>query len=207
MAQEIGPIAKPVIWLVGQQLNSKSIDEFAERVDHARHLNPAETIEIGGVTTFKQEKILTFDKRARIIITAQVSPKANYNRESGVLDSLTFEGNQANNNKEAVNRYAETYYTLNGKDPVRTKAHLYNYLDLNDRNIDSTNPSIKEPETIDTLLDLGFILSASPTGSDLITLKAVTYHNGNKSRIAIAKFKIARPQGYLTFENRDTGSQ
>ena len=205
MAQEIGPIAKPVIWLVGQQLNSKSIDEFAGRVDHARHLNPAETIEIGGVTTFKQEKILTFDKRARIIITAQVSPKANYIRESGVLDSLTFEGNQANNNREAVNRYAETYYTLNGKEPVRTKAHLYNYLDMTDATYDG-NPSAEDSSLLN-LLDLGFILSASPAGSDLITLKAVTYHNGNKSRVAIAKFKIARPQGHLTFENRDTGSQ
>ncbi len=205
MAQEIGPIAKPVIWLVGQQLNSESIDEFSGRVDHSRHLNPAETIEIGGVTTFKQEKILTFDKRARIIITAQVSPKANYTRESGVLDSLTFEGNQANNNREAVNRYAETYYTLNGKEPVRTKANLYNYLDMNDGIYDG-NPS-NDTNDITNLSALGFILSASPTGSDLITLKAVTYQNGNKSRVAIAKFKIARPQDYLTFENRDTGSQ
>ena len=203
MAKEIGPIAKPVIWLVGQQLNSDSIDEFSARVDHAKHIDPVSKLEIGGVTTFKQEKILTFDKRVRIIITTQVSPKANYNRQDGVLDSLTFEGNQVHNSRDSVNRYAETYYTLNGKEPVRTKAHLYNYLDMNDGNGD---PSA-EDNSLTNLLDLGFILSASPTGSDLITLKAVTYQNGNKSRVAIAKFKIARPQGYLTFENRDTGSQ
>ncbi len=207
MAKEIGPIAKPQIWLVGDESKSGSIEPFSARVDHARHLNPAQTLTIDGVTTFKQEKILTFDKRIRVIITtASHLTRPVYNRESGVLGALEFEGSKEYPNVSDdlnLNLLAETYYTLNGKPPVRTKAHLYNYLDMNDATYDS--PS--DGGSITNLSALGFILSASPTGSDLITLKAVTYWQGNKSRVAIAKFKIARPQGYLTFENRDTGSQ
>lgn len=205
---QISPIAKPTIWLVGDEVTSTSIFPFSARVDHAKHIGAVKTMTIGGVTDLKQEKILTFDRQVRVIITASVVPKVSYVREGGALAALEFEGSKRNN-KSLINLEAETYYTLNGKDPVRTKAHLYNYRDLNDTTgVGYENPSLR-PSLPDVdranLSSLGFILSASVTGGDLITLKARTYQLGDKSRVAVAIFKIAHTQGSTTFENIDTG--
>ena len=208
MAIEIGPIAKPTIWLVGRDISTNDMGNFSGRVDHAKHIEPLNSLTIGGFTEFRQDKILTFDQRVRIIITTIVTPRATYFRESGSFSGLEFEGSPSiGRNKSTMNQEAETYYTLNGKDPIRTKANLYNYLDLNDAKT-TTNPSSGAPDNDYDYLNLpslGFLFSASPTGSDFITIKAKTYQLGNESRISIARFKIARPKGSLVFENIETG--
>ncbi len=214
MAIEIGPIAKPQIWLVGDEIMSNKIEFFSERVDHARAV---EGLVVTGTTTLKQEKLLTFDKRIRIIITSQIAGKPTYVREGRVLESTEFEGNQTNveaknfgdDQHKLMGQYSETYYTINGKDPVRTKINLYNYLDMNSLieekiNIDPSALKSNEIDTLSNLEELGFILSANQTGSEVITLKARTFYQGNKSNVSIARFKIViRSQISQEFENFD----
>lgn len=212
MVIEIGPIAKPQIWLIGDEIKASTIRPFSERVDHARAV---EGLVVTGVTTLKQENVLTFDRKVRIIITsAYPLNKPLYNREEGVLATTEFEGNRTFSSKiNLVNNVAETYYTLNGKDPVRTSAHLYNYLDINNRplNINSisatTNPSSPDDPSFQEITDgsldgLGFMLATSPTGNEIITLKTRTFYHGNKSNVAIAIFKVIS-DSVVGFENFD----
>ena len=180
---DIPTISKPQIWLEGTTVNGSS---FSQRVDHAKNTPSTSTLTIGGVTQLDEENdnILSFFDDVRVIITTVATPRKYYARTSGKLSSLEFEGKH-NVSLINVNEVAETYYTLNGKEPVRTRANIYNYRDRN--NTDNG--------------DLGFILSASSTGSNLITVKAATYQNGCKSRIAIATFKIIQTQNTLKFNN------
>jgi len=212
MAIEIGPIIKPTIWLVGTKVETGATSaltstlEFAERVDHSTHLNPVTTQFIGGVSQYDEDNLLTFDGRVRIVITQLATPKPVYNEERGDLGATEFEGNRSfSPDITEVGRLAETWYTVNGKDPVRTKANLYNYLDLNDAEYDG-NPS-NDTDNLQNLAELGFVISASPTGNNVITLKARTFQYGNKSNVAIARFKIVRPQNYPIFEGRDQGTR
>ena len=70
-----------------------------------------------------------------------------------------------------VGKYAETYYTLNGKDPVRTKANLYTG---------------------------AFTVKSNKFGSsDNIVLKAKTYVNGKCSEVMKVDFRIARSDGKI----------
>jgi len=185
MAIEIGPIAKPHIWLEGaliKGIDSSSIVDLqtSRRVDHAKHLNSVSTTSIDGVTALNQEDFLTFNSKVRIVISGQVGNKFNYVSKNNRLSEKEFEGNTFGNSTVLLNEYAETWFTINGKDPVRGKSYLYKYLDTDDlgENDDWTG--------------LGFILGGCQTGSDLITLKAKTYYKGLESRVAVAKFKIAR---------------
>ena len=100
-----------------------------------------------------------------------------------------FEGNVTYNASISnVNEYAETWFTFNKKEPIRTAANFYSFTDMDDREI-SHNPS--DPH--DNLDSLGFLLKTSPTGSPLITLKARTYFRGEVSRTAVAIFKLIYP--------------
>ena len=191
---DILTIAKPQIWLEGIKVNGNS---FSERVDHDKDTSPTSTVIIGGITQFDSDDILTFSNNVRVIITTMALPKVTYNRESGKLSALEFEGKGRVNIKN-VNQLSETYYTLNGKDPVRTKANLYNYRDRNDITTD-TDPS--DNNIIIDSSDLGFVLSDSNAGNSLLTVKAVTYKTGKKSRIAIARFRIVQTQNTLEFNN------
>jgi len=68
--------------------------------------------------------------------------------------------------KTAVNKKSETWYTTNGKDPVRTKSKLY------------TGKS--------------FVLRRNESGSDNIILKARTYQGGRASEVRTVKFRIIK---------------
>ena len=198
MAIDIGPIAKPHIWLEGEIINgTTSIESFSRRIDHAKDGVVTSSNSISGVTNFNQENILTFSDKVRIVIQGQINPKFRYSLKDDTPNNteLIFEGSAAGEVSNSANYYAETYFTINGKDPVRSKAYLYKYRDLDDRS--QSNPSDDDL----TWLGIGFILGSSQTGSDLITLKAKTYHQGNESRIAIAKFKIARDFRSLEIQN------
>ena len=190
MAIEIGPIAKPQIWLEGSIIttfdSSSTVDPpTAHRIDHAKHINPTSTLVIGGVTQFDQSDILTFNENVRVVITGQAGNKFPYTTANTSLKESEFEGDRNYSNGTLVGDYAETYFTINGKDPVRTKAYLWKYRDTDDIGAN------------DDYSGLGFILGCCQTGSDLITIKAKTYYKGIGSRIAIAKFKIARPSSTI----------
>ena len=207
MAIEIGPIAKPHIWLQGTRVDVSGVEIVAPwsgRVDHAKNEVVTSSTEIYGVTLYDETNIITFHENVRIVIQQKVTPKPDYHTEysSLPLSSLIKEGSSTADgyqdgsgaNKILTGQWAETYFTINGKDPVRTKAYLNKYPTL-----DPTD-AVNNDETFDWS-NLGFILASAQTGSDLITIKARTYYQGNKSRIAIAKFKIARQKGSYNIGN------
>lgn len=192
MAIEMVYIPKPQIKLVGQVIESGGdiVDNSnGIRVDIARTSTPVSTTVITGVSQLDKTNILTFYDSVRIIITGMAGNKPVYERQRRLLDDLEFEGHGTyENNRLGV---AETWYTFNGKDPVRTKANLYTFKDWDwyDDNINS-NPSGDTGG--DNISTLGFVLRNNPTGHNLITIKARTYLRGSKSRIAVAVFKIAQ---------------
>ncbi len=202
MAIEIGHIRKPFIYLEGQAIHNTDYDAtditgqdpFASRVDHAKDDVVTSSTTIGGVTLFNQENILTFNENVRVVIDTNVGneilTKPTY--QTQLVDQrdqeTIFEGSNDDTSGLLANKYAETWFTINGKDPVRGKAYLYKYLSAKDQ-------AVKNDEGLpNDWSGLGFLLGTAQTGSDLITLKAATYYQGKKSRIAIAKFKIARQQ-------------
>jgi len=86
----------------------------------------------------------------------------------GELASSYYSGGYRNNRKSAnpvFGVYSDTYYTVNGKDPVRTKASLY------------TGP---------------FVLVANQFLSGNVIIKAKTYYAGRESDVMIVEFNIAK---------------
>jgi hypothetical protein len=191
MAIEIGPIRKPFIYLEGAVIiDINEIDNFEGRVDHAKEEVVTSSTIITSVTPYNQEYILTFDQNVRIVITSQttVGKKPVYvtaNSSTDKQESI-FEGSANDTSDLLANKFHETWFTINGKDPVRGKCYLYKYLDTTDKT------SKNDAGLPKSWVGLGFLMGSCQTGSDLITLKARTFYGGNKSRIAIAKFKIAR---------------
>lgn len=200
MAIDIGPIRKPFIYLEGSAIynleeettNITGQDPFADRVDHSKDGVVTSTTTIGGVTLFNQEDILTFNGNVRVVITGNVGSvlqKPSY--QTAIANRLDvesiFEGSSNDTSDLLANKYPETWFTINGKDPVRGKAYLYKYKDTKDQ-------PVKNDEGLpNDWTGLGFLLGTCQTGSDLITLKAKTFYAGSSSRVAVAKFKIARP--------------
>ncbi len=199
MAIEINDkVSKPEIYLVGDTISQDGVvSEISRRIDYARTLPPASTTTITGVSQFDQDNILTFQDSVRVIITGQMGKKPNYVRKGSELSSsLDFEGNAMfdteGDNKELINYYAETWYTYDGTNPIRTRSRFYNFKDMDD----FKNPNDPSGNPINNNINtLGFVLRTIPTGSDLVTIKAKTYYQGGESSIAIAIFKIALGQG------------
>jgi len=194
-------VQKPHIYLVGNRIgDDRTVSEWSGRVDNASPTIPSSTTSVSSVSNLNKEDLLTFDQSVRVIITGQNSPKPTYVRQNGGLFSSTsFEGNETfdtgGDNKDEVNYLAETWYTLNGKDPIRSKAFFYNFRDMDDYS--NLNPS-GYPVNNGNITTLGFVLRTNPTGSDLVTLKAKTYWRSEESSIAIAVFKIA-----IRYNNRE----
>ena len=199
---EIRTLAKPEIYLIGDSVsggNQNTGDIFSGIVDHSK----SGTNSIISTTQLDKEDILSFGGSVRIIITGQLTPKPSYTRRSGSFSSIEFEGKQRENTI-AVNQYAETFYTLNGKDPVRNSNYLYNYTDRDDVET-SSNPS--DGTSSSTINSLGFILRNVNSGSNLITLKARTFFQGGRSAVAVAYFKIYNSPTYTTtIDNTDNNS-
>ena len=202
MAIDMVTIPKPQIWLYGATLeegasvNSNSL----YRVDHAKHLPPTSTLSINGVSLLNKSDILTFYRRVRIIITGQQNPKPIYMRKQGELSALEFEGSYHLNDTNQVNDYAETYFTLNGKDPIQSKKYLYNFSDTDnlDEYLSTGSPSAAYDSTNNANI-LGFLFTESPTGNGVTVIKARTYYSGLSSRIAVAYFKVATGSSNLEF--------
>ena len=178
-------VVKPQIYLVGTTVQGKS---YSQLVDNSVHTYASSGLSYSGKNRFDADDILSFDGNVRIIITGQINPKPTYQEKNGdgSLDNLYFEGNATYDTDIGnVNQFAETWFTLNEKEPIRTSSQFYNFTDMDDREI--RNPSEGIVDNLDTL---GFVLQSSPTGSPLVTLKARTYFRGEVSRTAIAIFKL-----------------
>jgi hypothetical protein len=214
----IAPILKPEIFLIGKTIEDGAESNFADSIDHSVNSSTFVTNEIRSETTLNKANILTFQESVRIIVTGMQNPKPSYVKPTKVFASTEFEG-RANPLSPGVvgiiSPVAETYYTLNGEDPRRHKINLYNYLDRDDETQEITrliarNPSILNPSVPDegylttsegNLSDLGFVLGPSPTGNDLIILKARTFYDGKVSPTAMAVFKVAQRQEARTIVN------
>ena len=207
MAIEIRTLSRPKITLVGNIRGSEFFDSNISRnIDHYKRIDGTSVI---STTHLEKNNVLIFDEQVRVIITGQVSPKPTYRRQSGILDSLSFEGKKTHDSGV----WAETYYTLNNKSPVRTANYLYKYTDLDDLevNFNENNPNPSDPsdvgikigseESPDNLNNLGFILKCSPTGHNNYVLKVKTFYQGRISQTAIAYFKIYRSPSNSTRVN------
>ena len=187
---DIRKIAKPQIWLRGNL--TKNGSSFSERVDHSVALSGHNVV--NGVSTLWQDDILSFDRNVQIIITGQAPHKASYNLRTVDTNNLKYEG-RINQDKKSINYFSETYYTFGEKEPLRNSTYLYNLLDMDSLDDDEGNIGA-----------LGFSIQGSPTDSELITLKAKTYHDGRHSDTAVAIFKINHLQDTLEFNGENTVS-
>lgn len=205
-------IVKPTIRLVGDILTSGGVfQSFSESVDHSISVTSATNI-VSSPTTLDKSNLLNFQNYVRIIITGQISPKFNYFRRDN--EPSEFEGNVTFNtsSNDPINNYAETFYTLNGKDPVRTANYLYTATDYDNYSRDYSearhDPSANDinPSSVtDNIDQLGFLLKVSPTGDDFITLKARTFYRGQKSDVTAVYFKIHRTSPSIVIDNAGTG--
>jgi len=166
-------LERPVVRLVGTLNANNSLRPFNSNVDHTKIVERVSSSlsrnRVSSETELHENNLLTFYKEVRIIITPYSDyPVRRYRNESQKLSALEFEGKtpiQGN----VMGLYAETYYTLNGKSPSRTKSYLYKY--------DSS----------------GFRLRRNYAGDDNIILKTKTYYRGRSSDITIVKFRIFNP--------------
>lgn len=194
MAIDIIPLNKPDIVLAGYRVTTSGVREWEMlHYEHATKSYTYATNVVESPTLLNANDIPTFRDPVRVIITPNTGPKPTYMRSLRELGPLEFEGNAmfdtgGRETPGRLRRVAETYYTINGTDPIRHKLHLYNYLDMNDFN---ANPSAGGA-TADNLETIGFPIGASQTGSDLITLQVRCFADGLVSPLAKVVFKIAR---------------
>lgn len=125
----------------------------------------AEDVVVGanGDNTVRNEDPYTFSDSVTVTITPDSDFTSNSyaNRSSSDIIGKTPMGSDGK-----VNQYAETYYTVNGKDPSRTKAHLYTG---------------------------AFSIRSNKFGSsDNIILKARTYQGGNWSKVTMVEIRIIK---------------
>jgi hypothetical protein len=180
---DIRPLQKPEIYLIGDSIVNGAVVAFAKSIDHSNTTFASANIEAFSPDQIYRNDPLTFDNKVRVIITGKYKPKPNYVRPRKRLSNLEFEGKPtflSSNTPGLLVTQGLTYFTLNGADPKKQPGHLYNFKDRNDQ-VDPIDP--------DTT-DIGFVLSASPTGSNLITVKARTWFEGDISPITMAVFQI-----------------
>ena len=190
---DIQLLDKPVIRLIGTVTTSTgTIRVFNKNIDNSVDTYSSTGIDANSLPNFQGE--------VRIIITGQVNPKATYIRENGLLPALTFEGD--NITGTTVGQYAETFYSLNKKSPVRDSNYLYNHKDWDDVDVNPSTVDVNKSTTRD-IDSMGFLLKCPPTGASNVTLKAKTYYRGNESTVAIVYFKISLPLLSNKINNED----
>lgn len=201
---DIELLQRPEIRLVGNIIAAGVEGEsFSEIIDHFK-MSPSRSpssnsTTIQSATHLDKENILTFEESVRIIITGRVNPKPLYTRKTRSLGNLEFEGRQRYSTTD-VNYYAETYCTINGKDPIKSANYLYKYKDSDDREL-SSDPS--SGEVTDNINDLGFVLKNHISGNNVITIKARTFYQGRVSEIATAYFKLYKEVKTPVIDNTD----
>ena len=149
-------IDAPTVTLRGKLIN-KDTGVYASDSNTVRN-SLETTIDDKAVT---KQGILSFYGDVLITLTADSKFTANSysNRDSSDIIGAT----QVSDKK--VGKKSETYYTVNGKDPIRTKANLYTG---------------------------AFTVKHNKSGSDNFILKARTYCEGRKSDVMKVEFTINR---------------
>ena len=175
------PVTKPDIRIEGKLINTitgkigsrtnVSIDQTPKLKGKAVRATKGEST--GIFPLFADEVNITFYVDSYVKKSLQNS---NYNNANAKIASTTFQGKETSGKFSQAtlvqNNIAYIYYTLNGKDPSRTKSNLY------------TGP-IK--------------LRHNQASGDNVVIKARVYFNGQFSDVSVANIGIARRRGSKTF--------
>lgn len=137
-------IDPPTITIVGQRVRDTSLIGGAGTYGGSNDTDSITTLEetISGTDVTKRG-VLTYIGDVTITLTPDTTYTANsYSNRSSVdiVGSTPVASN-------LVAGYSETYYTLNGKDPVRTKANLYTGAFTLRRNMSGTDNTIVKART------------------------------------------------------------
>ena len=160
-----GRVEPPTIQLVGKQVTNGVYSSTNDTVT----INTLEETTAHGNDVRKRE-VLTFRGQVEVTLTPTTNYGTNsYSRRDNTTDIIgAWEATRGVNNEPQVNLESETYYTLNGKDPTRTKANLYTG---------------------------AFTVRRNMSGTDNTIIKAKTYVQGKESEVMKSEFRIIRPRG------------
>jgi len=197
-------LIKPTIRLIGlETYNNPDGSDWRQTnrlYDHSVVVDdPRAGKSISVTSNLYKENLPTFYNSVRVVLDCDVSyPRYTYGRNSSANRFFTGKVIYSNRNN-AVGEFAEIYYTLNGKDPCRTRSYLYKY----DSPKTFLNPSTSEsPANWEIDYDIiGFAIESHPGDSDGIVLKAKVYYQGNESDIAEVKFRIIRDLSSVSEES------
>lgn len=136
---------------------------------------------------FKYGAVLTIEALVDSYSTEKDASSSTYSNRPTYDTTKDFVG-KVNKIGTTVNDKVEIFYTVNGKDPQKTKSYLY------------TGPlTFANNRLHDTTTDSGQAKRKNNTGggasSDNIVVKARTYYHGRWSAMAIAEFKIVPQTG------------
>jgi hypothetical protein len=129
-----------------------------------------------GTTEYKENNVLVFRDKVQVVMNSSYTAQAESAAVTAAAAALVAAGKEVNYGKfrDATNvNLAEIRYTLNGKDPSRTKFHIYR---------DS------------------FYIKTNKSGSDNTILKARVYYQGQWSDVVTVELKIASVDN-TTFHN------
>ena len=153
-------IDPPSFTLVGQ----KVVDGTYGGGNDTESITTQEVVVDGTEITKREEIVFRGDVSVTITPDTDYTSNSYSNRED---DDIVGSTNVSNNK---VGEYSETYYTTNGKDPVRTKSNLYTG---------------------------AFTIKRNLSGSDNIILKAKTYCQGKCSKVNKVEIRIIRSNDNL----------
>jgi hypothetical protein len=163
-------VEMPGVVINGKQINSDGL--IIAQEDWRPSRNDIE--ELGGNFTNLAERVYYADGNDYPTITLEPDAKFTAKSYYATAESAQYDGAQVGALKfqgakevdgNALGLESETYYTLNGKNPKRTKSNLY------------TVP---------------FIIRRNTSGSDNTILKARTYRAGQWSEIRMVEIRVAR---------------
>lgn len=164
-------VEKPGVVINGKQVNSDGV--IIAQEDWRPSTNDIEEIGSGDWTNLA-ERVYYTDGNDRVRITLEADAKFTANPYQITLESEKYDGARIGNLKfqgktpvsgNSLGLESETYYTLNGKNPKRTKSNLYTGR---------------------------FFLRRNTSGSDNTILKARTYRAGQWSEVRTVEIRIAR---------------
>jgi len=182
MGARIQKLPKPEIRLDGEAVG----DLLGEWIDHSV------TRKDGGLTIRGPDKSKFLTLRAPVSVIFNIPSEYPLFTYTNPDFKNTFTGTKRYVNHSDLFNYATIFFTINGKDPIRSKKYLYqdNHLVLNEK---VYNPSVAAVVTREYIYDgKGFEIGSPPGGADQVRLKARMYYRGDWSDVAVARFNIAR---------------
>jgi len=206
-------LKRPTFMIIGTLIRDDGkLKDYSERLDHTiEKADSDKDVNTADGLSLDKSDIPAFDGQydVRIIITTHSDYPRKFYPTTSTTGGATFVGKPTSVQDSRfsgpiVGDYAETYYSINGKDPKRTTSNLYTNFDLNNfeeiqsiisPSAISPSPSVivESESLVDTFYNfnkLGFILKKNQSGSDVYHLKARTYYRGQKSDISELLFKV-----------------